>query len=133
MTTKDFNYAVLALEGWREAGEHAPLDTVMCVAYTIYNLAMRDEIGVGAAVLKHREMHGLTAPQESYPDERDPKFAKLLQRISDIGSPFAEDLTNGAVYYLDLAKPVPEHLAFLLKSPDDHPRVASCGTKHYFK
>lgn len=103
MTAQDFDKSLLALACWQEAGGDT-VDTLLCIASTIVNLASRDELGTGEAISKHREMQGLDPSDLEYPDTRDPRLVKLLQRIDTIGSPHFEDLTNGAVYYQNLSE-----------------------------
>ena len=132
MTVQDFEHSLLALACWREVGE-ASIDAMLCVAHTIMNLAKRDGIGVGDAILSHRELHNLQKDESTYPDVRDPRIAKMIQRVGDIDTQYSEDLTSGAVYYLDLGKPVAKEMKFLLEDEEAHPRVATCGALHFFK
>jgi hypothetical protein len=132
MTVQDFDRAILALACWYEAGD-GNIDTMLCIAHTINNLAKKEEIGIGEAVVEHRKLHGIDTHDNVYPDERDPRVTRLLQRIDDVGSPYSVDLTNGAIYYIDLGKSVPEHMGFLLKHPDEHPMCAISGGMHFFK
>jgi hypothetical protein len=132
MNVQDFDCALLALEGWREAGDDR-LDTMLVIASLISNLSKRDEITIGEAILKHRELHGLPAPEEKFPDPRDPRMAKLLLKIGDLGGPWGEDLTNGAIYMVDVNQPIPDHLAKLLQDPEAHPMVGMHGTRKFFK
>ena len=131
VTVQEFERAALALAVWHEAGD-CNIDTMLCIAFTIKNLAKRDEIGVGAAIVKHRLLHGIEAHADVFPDVRDPRITKMLQRIDEVDSQFAEDLTNKAIYYINMGKPVPEKLAWLLKHPDGHTMCGISGQFHFF-
>lgn len=132
MTVQDYNHALLALASWRE-GLGTSVDTMLCIAHTIVNFARQNECGIGAAIVEHCALHHLEVDEDEYPDDRDPLFQKLLRQIDEVDSKTGIDLTNGAIYYVDTAKPIPEYMKFLLKHPAEHPMVALVGTRHFFK
>jgi hypothetical protein len=132
MNIPDYEGAILALACWRESRD-GTVESMLCIGNTIVNLATLQEIGTGEAIVQHRLLHGLLGDGASYPDTRDPMFCKLLRRIDDITSQYHEDLTNGAIYYIDLSKEVPAHMKFLLNSPEEHPMCAVSGSRHFFK
>lgn len=128
MTSREFNLAALALAAWQE-GADSSVEVMICIARTIWNLAQRDEIGVLDAIDRHRNLHGLLdEDNHPNPDERDPKFTKLLQRIDEIGSQYSDDLTNGAIYYADLSSP-----SQIAKEIAKNESCAVAGRLHFFK
>ncbi len=72
-----------------------------------------------------------------YPDVRDPNFQRVLQEVDGIyDGTTADTLTNGALYYADMASPAYNKGGWfdrnVAQSPD-HPRVAVIGSTTYFK
>ena len=132
MTTKDFDSGLLALQGWRE-GHKEGAQVALYVAYTIHNLAKSKDISIGEAVVLHRAMHFLPAMEDEFPDCRDPQFTRLLQRIDQVTAEFAEDPTNGAIYYAELSNGAPEYIKPILADSERHPMCAISGTRHFFK
>lgn len=130
MQERDFERALLALESWREASNEG-VESMLAIAWSIHNLSKRDSSSLGEAIIKHKSLHGLefnAAPE--FPDCRDPRFTRLLQRVSDVGTPQGEDLTNGGIVYI-----VPtigsERVQELVK--DGHTLCATSARRHWYK
>lgn len=124
MTAQDFDRSLMALAAWVES-DGGTVEEAICIARTIWNLSQREEISVGRGLVLHRELHNVQSTDQ-YPDPRDPKFVRLLQRIDDIGSVYAEDTTNGATYYADLSRGEPAWLR-------DRQVCAVSGRFHFFR
>lgn len=103
------------------------------IAYTISNLAKKDELPIGDAILKHREMHNSADYADVFPDQRNPVIGKLLVQVSDIDTPYENDLTNGAIYLIDVSEPLTESEKELLNDSENHPLVAHIGSCKFFK
>ncbi len=103
------------------------------IAYTISNLAKRESLSVGDAILKHRELNCIEDCAEVFPDPRDPALGKLLVSVSDMNTPFEDDLTNGAIYFVDIALPLKDHEKALLNDPENHPLVSHIGSVKFFR
>src|SRR5665213_2719383 len=116
MTVHDFDRAMLALASWQEASDMSA-DVMLCIAHTIMNLAQRDNISIGEAILKHKVLHGSSLDGKQ-PDVRDPVFVRLLQRIEEVGGLIRSDITKGAIYHVDLSAPIPEALSSIVTDAD---------------
>lgn len=131
-TAQDFENSILALESWREAWGES-VDQMLCVAWTIRNLATRDTLSIGDAIRQHKNLHGLDDSNTLFPDVREPIFMRLMQRIDEVGSSYGDDLTNGAVYYVDVRNDSSPLVRELLGKPDEHPLCSVFGRRHFFR
>lgn len=133
MTVQDFDSAILALAAWREAQPTDPVDAMLCIALTIVNLSRRYDLSIGEAIVRHQELHGVSVDYSLFPDTRDPRFMRLIQRIGDVTAGYIDDMTGGALYYVDLSKPHAEELDAVLESPEEHPMCAVAFGRHFYK
>lgn len=134
MTPTDFEVAILTLFCWQR-GESYGLDVMVATANLIKNLAAQREIGLLDAITEHESINCLEPlGDDVYPDTRNPVFAKLLHSVADVYYKRSDDITNGAIYVLDLSKPLDEELrAEVLGNPDAHPMSAIIGRFKYFR
>jgi hypothetical protein len=134
LTTADFEGSMLALFCWRRS-RVSGLDAMVATANTVRNLSRRDGLSICEAITQYDQVN-FSEPVESeeYPDVRDPMLVNLMRHIEQIYYGRAEDITNGAIYSVNLTAQVdPRFREEILDKPDEHPMCAIVGRKHFFK
>lgn len=130
----EFVKAQVTLAAWREGthfGGHLPMQMIA------HSLANRYKQGWGdwSGVLERMAMFSaIESIDQRQPDLQDPNFVKLLQAIDGIVDGTAKDMTNGGLYFADLAKPVRDWFREnILDQPEAHPRCANNVTLTFFR
>ncbi len=143
MTVADFEKAEAVLLAWREERSNG-VNGMLGVIFVVRNRSKAgwndgDWIKIIDARNQFSSMSVLGNSQTvDYPDVRDPSFLQVLQTVDSIYDDDRADLlTNGALYYADLASPAYEKGGWfdrvIMGDPVNHPRVAQIGTTTYFR
>jgi hypothetical protein len=130
----DFIKGQLVLYGWRagkEYGGHLASEAIMHV------IANRVRVGWGGwlDVLADVPNKSATIEQpEGTPQVWGQEFSRLLHSVESIFDGSAKDLSNGAVYFADLAKPVtnPWFSERILGDLTTHRKVADMNSLTFF-
>lgn len=143
MTVEDFEKAQAVLLAWREERSNGA-NGMLGVLFVVRN---RAKAGWGTGdwcrvIDAHNQFSSMTVLGDGqtveYPDVRDPQFLQVLQTVDAVYDDEKKDLlTNGALYYADLASPAYDKGGWfdrtIVQDPANHPRVAQIGTTTYFK
>lgn len=130
----DFSRSLLVLYAWRKGkdfGGHLASEMIMHV------LANRVRLGWGnwMQVLKSAQQYDAVQDQgNEYPELWKPEFTRLLHSVESAFESSAKDLSNGALYYADLAKPISNDWfkEKILGDLQTHRRVADMSSLTFF-
>jgi hypothetical protein len=143
MTVEDFEKAQAVLLAWREERSNGS-NGMLGVLFVVRNRAKAGWSGGDwlAVIDAHNQFSSISVLGDSqtvmYPDVRDPGFLQILQAVDSVYDDTRKDLlTNGALYYADMASPGYTKGGWfdrtIAQDPVHHPRVAQIGTTTYFQ
>jgi len=141
MDPANYIKSVLALLAWREEninGVNGMLGVMFVVRARAQAWGKGDWLSVMTA---HNQFSSMTVAGDGqtvkYPDPRDPAFQRVLQIVDSVfDGTMTDTLTNGALYYADLASPAYNKGGWFdrnVAGSPDHPVVAKIGSTTYFK
>ena len=128
----DFIKSQVVLEAWRQASHYGGHRSMLMIACAIGN-RVRSGWGSWLEVLAGLESTsaGDTPGLHRYgmPPLNDANFLRILQEIDDVYDNRGQDLANGGLYWGDMANITrPWFQQEILDHPEEHPRLANCGT-----
>lgn len=143
MTVADFEMAIASLLSWREERSNG-INGMLGVLFVVRNRlkALWNGGDWCKIIAAHNQFSSMSVLGDSqtvaYPDVRDPSFLQLLQTVDSVYDDSRKDvLTNGALYYADMASPGYTKGGWfdrvIVGDPAKHPRAAQIGTTTYFK
>lgn len=143
MTVADFEMALASLLAWREERSNGS-NGMLAVLFVLRNRVKAGwhEGSWTRNIDAHNQFSSISVLGDSqtiaYPDVRDPQFLQILQAVDSVyEGNRVDNLSNGALYYADLASPGYTKGGWfqrnIIEHPDLHPRVATVGTTTYFK
>ena len=143
MIVADFEMALASLLAWREERSNGP-NGMLAVLFVLRNRVKAGWNGASWTrnIDGHNQFSSMSVTGDSqtvaYPDVRDPQFLQVLQVVDSVyDGTRLDNLTNGALYYADLASKGYTHGGWfernIVLQPEVHPRMATVGTTTYFK
>lgn len=130
----DFLKSQLVLFGWREGkvyGGHLAAVSIMCV------IANRVKIGAGSWLDVLSKAPNLAAQESNTdtPQMYEPTFNRLLHEVESVFDGSGKDLSAGALYYADLAKPITNDWfkEKILGNKEQHGMVANMNSLSFFR
>jgi len=145
MTREGVEKAMLFLQSWREAG-HLGEQCMSAVAFALRNRQRASwEGGNWMKIVENanRIRYNNTAPNQGYPDMRDPIINRFLSRIDGIYDGSTPDIytttthpTEGprtGKYWANLGDITDKRfLELIVRCPRSHPKTSTVGTLTFF-
>jgi hypothetical protein len=108
---------------------------------TAVGLVVRNRVMAGwnggdwcAVMEAHQKFSGTTDLVDTirWPDVRDPRFQAVLLKVDSIYDGTAPDITNGALYYANLAFANSQWFLTNIVQNPAHPRLGTVGQQTFF-
>jgi hypothetical protein len=134
MTLDQYTRAQMARFAIEEGLGYGGIQNMLCVLHVLRNRVMAGW-GDWTEVVERAPEKRAHVYIPSTPNLRTSNIRAFLMRVDDIYTRAdVTDMTGGALFYFDSnQEPLKWFRTEVIERPDDHPRVASCGSVWFYK